>query len=153
MTVYGFHRQVVCYVTRTTEAGEELLVLDRSDGPGDPTALVRSAPSGVILPFEGIEEAAAREVREQTGLKGLTYVGQVGHHELGPEAEDGPRMVNYVHLQAPSDGERAWEYAEASSVTGQRDEEGRIATCRWEPLPLRFPLADGQAMFLDEILT
>ena len=74
MTTYGVRRRVACYVTRTTETGEQLLVFDhRDDDPDDPSGT--QIPAGGMLPFEAIVDAAAREIEEETGLADTTFVG------------------------------------------------------------------------------
>src|SRR4051794_32092713 len=70
MPIYGYRRRVACYVTRVGEAGSELLVFDHvDDDPDNPPGT--QIPAGGMLPFEGIEAAAAREAAEETGLSGL----------------------------------------------------------------------------------
>ena len=102
MPIYGVRRRVACYVTRTTEQGEQLLVFDhQDDDPDDPSR--HPGACGEMLPFEGIEDAASREVDEETGLIGLTFVRQLGGVELGLDDPGGPSMTTYVHLIAPTD--------------------------------------------------
>ncbi len=146
MSIYGFAHRVACYVTRTTEQGEELLVFEHADDdPQDPSGL--QVPAGSMLPYEALVAAALREVEEETGLSELTYVEQVGFVELGLHDEGGPSMTNFVHLVAPSDGEPSWEH----TVGGDGEDAGMTFLCRWEPLPLSPELADGQAAFLDRV--
>lgn len=150
MPIYDYRRRVACYVTRTTEHGEELLVFDHhpdSDDPDSPSG--SQVPAGGMLPFEAIDAAAAREVLEETGVGDVRYVEQVGFVELGLDAPGGPSMTTYVHLQSPSDGPAAWE----RRVGGEGEDAGMTFLCRWEPLPLGFELAGGQGQFLDAVLT
>jgi len=145
MPIYGMRRRVACYVTRTTEAGEELLVFEHADDdPANPSGI--QIPAGGMLPFEGIEEAAVREVNEETGLEELSYVEQLGGVELGLTDPGGPSMTTYVHLTAPGDGPASWEHA----VAGEGEDAGMTFVCRWEPLPLTIELAGGQDVFLDD---
>jgi 8-oxo-dGTP pyrophosphatase MutT (NUDIX family) len=147
MPIYGMRRRVACYVTRTTEAGEELLVFEHTDDdPADPSGI--QIPAGGMLPFEGIEEAAVREVNEETGLEDLSYAGQLGGVELGLDDPGGPSMTTYVHLTAAADGPTAWQHA----VSGDGEDAGMTFACRWEPLPLAIELAGGQDAFLDDAL-
>jgi 8-oxo-dGTP pyrophosphatase MutT (NUDIX family) len=151
VTIYGFRRQVVCYVTRTTPAGEELIVFEHAyDDPARPSGV--QVPAGTIQPFESMPDAAVREVTEETGLGGLTYIGELGAIELGPGDADGPSVRNFVRLAAPAadepvEGERSrvWEHA----VTGDGADAGMIFRCRWEALPLGLELAGDQGAFLD----
>jgi ADP-ribose pyrophosphatase YjhB (NUDIX family) len=149
MAIYGYRRRVACYVTRTTEQGHELLVFDHhpdDDPPDNPSGT--QIPAGGMLPFEAIEAAALREVREETGLENVRYVEQVGFVEVPLEDPGGPSMTNFVHLEATSDGDASWEHR----VTGEGDDLGMTFLCRWEPLPLGFELAGDQGRFLDAVL-
>jgi 8-oxo-dGTP pyrophosphatase MutT (NUDIX family) len=143
MPIYGFRRRVACYVTRTAEGGMELLVFDHADDdPDNPSGT--QVPAGGMLPFEGIEEAAAREVAEEVGLTGLTYVAQLGGTEVPLGQPGGPSVTTYVHLSAPMDGPAAWEHR----VGGDGEDAGMTFVCRWAPLPLEFELAGGQGAYL-----
>lgn len=147
MSIYDYRRRVACYVTRTTEVGEELLVFEHADDdPDDPAGV--QVPAGGMLPFEGIEEAAHREIEEETGLTGLAFVGQLGGVELGIDEPGGPSMTTYVHLTAPTGGAAAWRHI----VGGDGEDAGLAFDCRWEPLPLQVGLAGGQDAFLDDAL-
>lgn len=118
-------------------------------------------PAGGMQPFESLADAAIREVAEETGLTGLTYVDQIGYVERGLGDVGGPAVVNFVHLEAATDvsGSAAandgaggtdgssWEH----TVTGEGEDAGLIFRCRWEPLPLREQLAADQGAFLDSL--
>ncbi len=150
MSIYGFRRRVVCYVTRTTQLREELLVFEHADDdPSNPSGV--QVPAGGMLPLESLAEAAIREVSEETGVNGLTYVDQVGFSERGLADVGGASVDNYAHLMASRDtgAVDAWEHR----VTGDGEDAGRTFCCRWEPLPLRTALADGQGTFLDQLGT
>ena len=148
MTIYAVRQRVACYVTRTTERGEELLVFDhRDDEPDNPSGT--QVPAGGMLRFESIVDAAARETEEETGLVDTTFVGQVGMVELGLDEPGGPSVTTYVHLTAPNDGPDDWEH----TVTGDGMDGGMVFLCRWEPLPLGFDLAAGQGAFLAAVGT
>lgn len=145
MSIYGFSQRVTCYVTRQGVEGRELLVFEHvDDDPTDPSGM--QVPSGGMKRFESIQDAAHREVEEETGLMGLTYVDQLGGHELGLDDPGGPSVTTFVHLRAPDDGEHQWEHV----VNGDDDDgdHGMRFACRWEPLPLDRELAVGQAEFL-----
>lgn len=146
MTIYGVRRRVACYVTRTTERGEELLVFEHADDdPLDPSGV--QVPAGGTATYEGIETAALREVEEETGLQGLNFVDQLGGQERGLDDPDGAAMTTFVHLRALAGGEDFWE----QSVVGEGEDNGLVLRCRWEPLPLDFELAGGQGEFLDAL--
>lgn len=158
MSIYGFGHRVVCYVTRTTEQGADLLIFEHAeDDPHDPSGV--QVPAGGMLAYESLEDAALREVQEETGLSGLTYVEQVGFIELGLYDEGGPSMSNFVHLVAAptpdeavdavqtKEGHASWKH----TVTGAGEDAQMTFLCRWEPLPLTIELASGQAAFLDRL--
>jgi 8-oxo-dGTP pyrophosphatase MutT (NUDIX family) len=153
VTIYGFRRQVVCYVTRITPRGEELVVFEHAyDDPAQPSGV--QVPAGTMQPFESLPDAAVREVAEETGLDGLTYVDQIGATELGPGDPGGPSVRNFVHLAAPAadvtandDQSRVWEH----TVAGDGADAGMIFRCRWAALPLTIGLAGDQDAFLSRL--
>ncbi len=146
MSIYGYRRRVTCYVTTTTDRGQELVVFEHADDdPDDPSGV--QVPAGGMLPYESLVDAAMREVAEETGLTGLEYVDQVGFVELGLHDQGGPSMTNFVQLVSPSQGEMSWEH----TVSGAGEDGGLRFRCRWEVLPLNFELADNQGAFLDQI--
>lgn len=146
MTIYGFRQRVACYVTRTTVGADELLVFDHAeDDPADPSGT--QIPAGGMARFEAAADAARREVEEETGLVGVTYVDQVGYVELGLNEPGGPAMTTFVHLAAPDGGASSWDH----TVSGDGEDAGLVFRCRWEPLPLGFTLAGDQGRFLDRV--
>ncbi len=147
MAIYGVRRRVACYVTRTTERGEELLVFEHADDdPFDPSGV--QVPAGGVATYEGIENAALREIEEETGLRGLTFVELLAGQERGLDDPEGAAVTTYLRLRAPGGGLDAWEHA----VVGEGEDSGLVFRCRWEPLPLDFELAGGQGEFLDALL-
>jgi ADP-ribose pyrophosphatase YjhB (NUDIX family) len=148
MPIYGYRRRVACYVTRVGEAGSELLVFDHvDDDPDNPSGT--QIPAGGMLPFEGIEAAAAREAAEETGLSGLGFVAQLGGSEVPLGEPGGPSVTTYVQLTASAGGPQAWTHR----VTGDGDDAGMEFACRWAALPLGFELAGGQGLYLDALTT
>jgi 8-oxo-dGTP pyrophosphatase MutT (NUDIX family) len=146
MPIYGVRRRVACYVTRATDSGVELLVFDHAeDDPDYPSST--QIPAGGMLPFEGIEDAAAREVAEEVGLSGLTFVAQLGGVEIPLGEPGGPSVTTFVHLVAVADVPSSWEHR----VTGDGEDAGMTFRCRWAPMPLEFELADGQGAYLDAV--
>lgn len=146
MTIYGVRRRVACYVTRRSPRGTELLVFDQpGDDPAHPSGT--QIPAGGMGAFESLVDAAVREVREETGVDGLAFVGQVGAVELGLAEPGGPSITTYVHLTASSGADAVageWDHR----VTGEGLDADMTFRCRWAPLPLSFRLAGGQGRFL-----
>jgi 8-oxo-dGTP pyrophosphatase MutT (NUDIX family) len=147
MPIYGFRRRVACYVTRSVGARMELLVFDHADDdPDQPSGT--QIPAGGMLPFEGIEAAAAREVAEETGLGDLQFVAQLGGVEVPLGEPGGPSVTTYVQLSGSSiDGPSTWDHR----VTGDGDDAGMTFLCRWATIPLESELAAGQGAYLDAL--
>jgi 8-oxo-dGTP pyrophosphatase MutT (NUDIX family) len=144
MTIYGVRRRVACYVTRTGPNGAELLVFEHADdNPADPSGV--QIPAGGMLPFEAIDQAAQREVEEESGLTNVTFQRQLGSVELGLNDEGGPSVTTFVHLTVASGGPPSWTH----TVTGQGDDNALTCDWRWEPYPPSFELAAGQGVYLD----
>lgn len=137
---------MACYVLRASEQGPELLVFEHvDDDAASPSGI--QVPAGAMLPFESIDDAALREVNEETGLIGLTYTSQLGGVEVAFDSVGGPSMTTFVQLTAPNDGRQSWQH----QVTGDGEDAGMTFACRWEPLPLGVALADGQDAFLPKL--
>jgi 8-oxo-dGTP pyrophosphatase MutT (NUDIX family) len=148
MTIYGVRYRVACYVTRSTGAGTQLLVFEHvDDDPANPSGI--QVPAGGKAAYEAIDEAAFREIEEETGLTGLSMVRQLGVVELGLRDAGGPSSTTYVELSAPvHDGDPTdWIH----HVTGDGADDGMRFAVRWEALPLGFELAGGQSVYLDRI--
>ncbi|MGW6316400.1 NUDIX hydrolase [Streptomyces sp. NPDC055099] len=134
--------RVAAYVIRQGDA-PELLVFDHVDEPEAGTQI----PAGGVQPGEGLEEAVIRETSEETGLQTVRVVGQFVVEDK-PHPETGhPRRTTYFHLQAPADTPHTWDHR----VHGADSDAGMAFSCRFVPLPLQFPLADDQDMWLDRI--
>jgi ADP-ribose pyrophosphatase YjhB (NUDIX family) len=72
--------------------GEEVLLVERAEGPN---AGLWSLPGGSIEPGEPAEDAAVREVLEETGLT-ARIVGLAGVYDIIERAEDGAITFHYV---------------------------------------------------------
>jgi ADP-ribose pyrophosphatase YjhB (NUDIX family) len=105
---------------------DELLVFDLPDEP-EFTAVV---PGGGIDEGESVEEAALREVREETGLD-VEFVRELGVAENPGRLE--PHFIHvarYVHASAKGSLPETWEHR----VTGHGAESGSRVVCRWVPV-------------------
>lgn len=98
-------------------------------------------PAGGIESGETVAEAAARELYEETGLTGATYVGVIGAHEFGGN------HVTFVRFDAPAGGPDGWRHLVRSGDLDDRMTFG----CRFTPLPLTEALADAQDAFVNRL--
>ena len=108
MSVKG---KALAYVTR----GEELLVFRHRDFPEAGLQI----PAGTIEDGEEPEQAALRELREESGLTDVRMVGLVGRYLYSPspnsdEAHD--RHVYHLELAAPAD--ESWLHYEMHPSDG-----------------------------------
>ncbi|MEV0528780.1 NUDIX domain-containing protein [Streptomyces sp. NPDC050439] len=134
--------RVAAYVIREGDA-PELLVFDHVNESQAGTQI----PAGGVQPGENLEEAVLRETFEETGLQTVSVVGQLTVEDK-PHPETGdPRRTTYFHLEAPADTPDAWVHR----VHGADSDAGMTFACRFLPLPLQRPLADGQDAWLDRI--
>ena len=60
------------YIIRASRAGPQLLVFDSLEEPG------LEVPKGSVQPGETPAQAAMREVEEESGLRELTLIGELG---------------------------------------------------------------------------
>lgn len=124
--------RVIVYVVR----GRELLVFVGASGFG--------VPGGAVEAGEVLEEAAVREVEEETGLR------VTGLRKLGVAREPGSFEPDFVHeshyfAAAPPAGvPTAWEYV----VTGEGSERGTRVQCRFVPVTAELRLAGGRDRYL-----
>lgn len=105
---------------------DELLVFDVPDEP----EFIAVVPGGGIEQGESIEEAALREVREETGLD-VELVRELGVAENPGRLE--PRFMHvahYVHASTKGRLPETWEHR----VTGHGFESGSRVICRWVPV-------------------
>jgi 8-oxo-dGTP pyrophosphatase MutT (NUDIX family) len=98
----GLRERVVCYVTRDRR---DVLVFEHDARYPDAGVQV---PAGGIDPGETLEQAAAREAWEETGLEALSapvYLGSALHDSWQP-----PQLQHYFWLEAADDAPNAWDH-------------------------------------------
>ena len=138
--------RVAAYVLRR-RAGRpvELLVFDH-DADLPPGTQV---PAGGVDPDEPLEEAVLREVAEESGLTCVRVLRPLAEEYTPHPIRRFPRHTTYFELEVDDDAEvpDAWDHR----VTGEGRDHGMTFHCRFEPLPLSFPLADGQDAWLDRL--
>ena len=140
-------RRVACYVLRETASGPELLVFDHVDVPDAGTQV----PAGGLEPGESVEEAALREVAEETGLTEATVVRRLGVSERPHPDTGAPQHTTYVLMRY--DG-RANEHAAPWTwkVEGAGEDGGMLFRCWFTPLPLdEVTLAGDQDELLSQV--
>ncbi|MFF0570106.1 NUDIX domain-containing protein [Streptomyces sp. NPDC004041] len=134
--------RVAAYVIRR-HPSPALLVFDHTDFPGAGTQV----PAGGVAPGEDPERAVLREVAEESGLTGARVVRRIAV-DGRPHPETGqPRLTTFLLLDAPSQGPVEWEHR----VSGDGGDAGMRFACRFAPLPLAHPLADGQDAHLGRV--
>lgn len=134
--------RAAAYVIRH-RAVPELLVFDHVGMPEAGTQV----PAGGVEPGEEPERAVLREVTEETGLPAPTVTGRVAVEDKPHPCTRQARRTTFFLLQAPADVPDAWHH----HVHGDGHDAGLTFACRFLPLPLRRPLADGQDAWLGRV--
>ncbi|MCL6675166.1 NUDIX domain-containing protein [Streptomyces panaciradicis] len=138
--------RVAAYVLRR-RAGRsvELLVFDHEADlpPGT------HVPAGGVAPQEPLEAAVLREVAEECGLTCVRVLRPLAEEHMPHPIRRFPRHTTFFELEVDdgADVPDAWDH----HVTGAGRDNGMTFHCRFEPLPLAFPLADGQDAWLDRL--
>ncbi|MFJ6855592.1 NUDIX domain-containing protein [Streptomyces sp. NPDC091271] len=127
--------RVAAYVIRRRESAE-LLVFDHV-GMADAGTQV---PAGGVEPGEELSRAVLREVAEETGLLTACVIRPIAVDERPHPQTRQPRRTTFFLLRAAGDTPGAWVHR----VRGDGVDAGLTFACRFEALPLRRPLADGQ---------
>jgi len=123
---------VVVYVIR----GQELLVFVGASGFG--------VPGGATEPGETLEEAAVREVEEETGLH-VAILRKLGvGWEPGSFEPDFVHESHYFEAVPSANVPDEWEHV----VAGEGRERGSRVLCRFVPLTPGLRLAGGRGRYL-----
>lgn len=129
-------RKVIAYVTRMCGGETQLLVFEHVDHPNAGVQVLK----GTVEPGEAIENAARREVREESGLTkvdGLEQIGQITQTAFGA-----PEEWNFFALRA--DGNLTDREAWTHRVLGKGEDEGLLFRYYWVPLTPELKLAGRQ---------
>lgn len=123
----------------------ELLVFDH-DADLPPGTHV---PAGGVAPEESLGQAVVREVAEESGLTRVRVLRPLAEEHTPHPIRRFPRHTTFFELEVDDDADvpDAWDH----HVTGAGRDNGMTFHCRFEPLPLAFPLADGQDAWLDRL--
>jgi 8-oxo-dGTP pyrophosphatase MutT (NUDIX family) len=114
---------VCVYVLR----GDELLVFDHRDHPEAGTQV----PAGGVEPAESPDDAARREVLEETGLR-LTGTLRLLDTARHVDGRGDPARTSFFEAEAPAGAPDSWEHR----VTGRGEDRGLVFLCRFERDPL-----------------
>lgn len=128
--------KVIACITRVRGGETQLLVFEHVDHPDAGVQV----PKGTVEPGETLENAARREVREESGLTeidGLEYLGRTTQVAFGVEEE-----WNYFALHADGNcaDREGWTYR----VQGSGEDEGMLFRYYWVPLTAELKLAGRQ---------
>ncbi|MFF8716509.1 NUDIX domain-containing protein [Streptomyces sp. NPDC015184] len=134
--------RVAAYVIRERTV-PEVLVFDHVGMPAAGTQV----PAGGVGPGEEPEQAVLREVTEETGLSTAEVIRRIAVEDK-PHPETGqPRRTTFFLLRAPVKTADAWDHR----VGGDGADADFTFACRFLPLPLERPLADGQDAWLGHV--
>jgi 8-oxo-dGTP pyrophosphatase MutT (NUDIX family) len=135
----GLEEKVFVYISRTRGGRAELLVFASLDEPG------YEVPKGSVEPGESLEMAVHREVYEESGIKDLKVIQELGKTQWGNEEQ------YFFLVEAPSDVADSFEH----QVTGEDIDRGFRYQYRWLEIGqgLEERLVQGCNRFVSDLLT
>jgi 8-oxo-dGTP pyrophosphatase MutT (NUDIX family) len=138
-------QKVLAYIIRHCPGGKELLVFDHRDF-SDAGVQV---PAGTVEEGESLEQALFREVREESGLTGLTLLRKLGESEE-PEWN---RHRHYYLLEATGELPDRWEWVTNDfHDEAHRERNEPLVFCfRWVRLGPGLVLAGNQHQMAERI--
>jgi putative (di)nucleoside polyphosphate hydrolase len=131
-------RKVFVYVIRVGEATVDLLVFESLEEQG------YEVPKGSVEPGESLEETVHREVYEESGLKGLKVIKELGKTQWGDQKQ------HFFLAEAPSGVADTFEY----QVTGEGIDTGFWYLYCWLEIgrDLEDRLVQGSNRFVRELI-
>ena len=134
--------KVVAYIT----AGRRLLVFEHVRFPEAGVQVVQ----GTVEEGETPKDAVMREAEEETGLKGLTFIGFLGceEYELCRCGSHGRQQSSYYHLGLEGPPVELWRHNEEHPSDGSAPIEFEFYWVSLNEVP---PLAAGQDRYLQEL--
>lgn len=129
------NQKVLAYITRERHGRLELLVFRHREEPDAGIQI----PAGTPEAGEPLEQALVREIEEESGLTGLTFVRKVA----AAEEPDRFQVRHVYHLHASADLPDAWTHrvgrqgcpGSCKTRSSRSSRERRSYLCRDESLP------------------
>lgn len=134
-------RRIVAKVVGYVLVEEHLLVFTHDSAPMEATGV--QVPAGSIEPDESFEEAAIREVYEETGVctTVVSYLGREQYDIAPTRLEIADRRFFLLSLESPMKTSSVWTAGESSPSSDQT--EPATWTCWWLPIEQAHVLAAG----------
>jgi ADP-ribose pyrophosphatase YjhB (NUDIX family) len=131
-------RKVFVYVIRGRESTTDLLVFDSLEEQG------YEVPKGRVEPGESLEDALHREVFEESGVKGLKVIKELGTTHWGDEEQ------HFFLVEAPSGIAENFEY----QVTGEGIDTGFWYRYSWLEIgrEIEDGLVQGSNRFVEKLI-
>ncbi|MCM2577144.1 NUDIX hydrolase [Streptomyces meridianus] len=133
--------RVAAYAVRS-EPVPELLVFDHVGMPEAGTRI----PAGGVQPGVDLERAVLRELAEETGVTDAVVVRPVALDRSPHPTTGMPRRTTFFLHRVPASIPSDWTHR----VRSDGEDDGLTFACRFEPLPLTVPPADGQHAWLGQ---
>jgi adenylate kinase family enzyme/8-oxo-dGTP pyrophosphatase MutT (NUDIX family) len=139
-------KRVIAYATRDRGGRRELLVFEHPELHEHP-----QVPAGRLDGDESVEEGLARELYEETGLRGRIVRKLAGPEELEGNRRPGVEPYeNHAYEVGIGESPDEWDHV----CVSEGDDDGYVFRCRWVPLDRTVRLwATGEDCVLPRLLT